>query len=237
MVLLTIDSASCYLDAGYCRLQEELEEATMGTCESEIASASSFDNLRGGCPISFEAHPKYEKASSRNSISWFEGRVFEKGEYLIQALETFYDSIDTLSLGRDYYPCGFGEAHNDDEHEELWKPYHGILNKFTSLRTVEIPANVLPSTLRELVIRDDLVALGETSWEDRRIYNHVHNFLPHWRTSAPHLRQITLRLWNGHYEQMYPENEQELYRASEGAGMHLKIITDDLSSALWAKRR
>lgn len=157
------------------------------------------------------------------------------------------------SLGLDYYPSGFGESHHDDWHEELWEPFHGILNRFCNLRTAEIPANVLlgfcareaaltmnlsdvlPSTLREFIIRDDLVALGETDWEDRRIYDHVHAFLPNWRTATPLLQQITLRLWNGHYEQMFLGDEKELQAACEEAGLPLKVTTDSLLSALWAR--
>lgn len=176
------------------------------------------------------------------------------GEFLIQALEPFHDTMEALSLDLDYYPSGFGESHNEGEHEELWKPFHGILNKFCNLQTAEIPANVLlgfdareaaatrnlsdvvPSTLRELVIRDDLIALAETEWEDRKIYYHVHDFLPNWKTSTPLLRQTTLRLWDGHYEQMYPEDEKELHSVCEEAGLPLNIISDNLSSGLWAKR-
>lgn len=93
-------------------------------------------------------------------------------------------------------------------------------------------SDVLPSTLREFIIRDDLIALGETDWEDRRIYDHVHAFLPNWRTATPLLQQITLRLWNGHYEQMFLEDEKELQAACEEAGLPLKATTDSLSSAL-----
>lgn len=95
--------------------------------------------------------------------------------------------MEELSFDLDHYPNGFGERHHDDWHAELWEPFHGILNRFCNLRTAEIPANVLlgfdareaalktklsdvlPSTLRELIIRDDLVALGENDREDRRI--------------------------------------------------------------------
>ncbi|OJJ87027.1 F-box protein [Aspergillus glaucus CBS 516.65] len=131
------------------------------------------------------------------------------------------------SLGLDYYPSGFGESHHDDWHEELWEPFHGILNRFCNLRTAEIPAN--------FIIRDDLVTLGETDWEDRRIYDHVHAFLPNWRTATPLLQQITLRLWNGHYEQMFLGDEKELQAACEEAGLPLKVTTDSLLSALWAR--
>lgn len=96
-------------------------------------------------------------------------------------------------------------------------------------------SDVLPSTLRELIIRDDLVALGETYWEDRRIYDHVHEFLPKWRTATPLLRQITLRLWDGHYEQMFLRDEKKLQEACEEAGKLLDIITDNLSSSTWAR--
>lgn len=197
--------------------------------------------------------PKLRKLHLGLAYSWFKERIFENGEFLIQALEPFHDSMEELSLGLDYYPSGFGESHHDDWHEELWEPFHGILNRFCNLRTAEIPANVLlgfdarkaalttnlsdvlPSTLRELIIRDDLVVLGESDWEDRRIYDHVHEFLPKWRTATPLLRQITLRLWDGHYEQMFLGDEKELQAACEEAGMPLDITTDNLSSALWAR--
>lgn len=197
--------------------------------------------------------PRLRKLHFGLAYQWFEGRVFEKGEMHIQALELFHDSMETFSLGLDYYPSGFGESHDDDEYEELWKPFCGILKRFINLQSAEIPANVLlgfdaresaattnlsdmlPSTLRELVIRDGLVALLETDWEDRRIYDHVHSFLPHWRASTPLLQQITLRLWDGCYEQMYADDEKELYSACEQASMHFNVITDNLSSALWVQ--
>lgn len=191
---------------------------------------------------------------------WFRERVFEKGKFLIQSLEPFHNTMEAFSLDLDYYPSGFGESHHDDEHEDLWEPSHGILKKFTNLQTAGLSANVLlgfdaretaettnlsdvlPSTLRELVIRDDLVALGEAEWEDRRIYDHVLAFLPNWRTSTPFLRDLTLRLWNGHYERMYSEDEEEMCSVCEEAGLPLDIVLmicrprNGLRDKSWEKR-
>lgn len=52
-------------------------------------------------------------------------------------------------------------------------------------------------------------------------------FLPHWRVLTPFLQQITLRLWDGYYEQMYADDEKELYSVCEHAGMDLNVITDN----------
>lgn len=161
--------------------------------------------------------------------------------------------METFSLGLNYYPCGFGELHGDCEHEGLWNPFCGILKRFANLQSAEKPAkvllgfdpresaettnlsDVLPSTLRELVIRDDLVAIGDTDWEDLWIYDHVHAFLPRWRSLTPLLQQITLQLWDGYYEQMYANDEKEVHSACDQAGIHFNVITDSHSSALWAQ--
>lgn len=194
--------------------------------------------------------PKLRKLHLGLAYPWFGGLIFKRGELLIQALELFHDSMEVLSLGLDYYPCGFGELHGDRRHEELWDPFYRILKMFTNLQKAEVPAevllgfdpwesvektnlsDVLPSTLHELVIRDDMVAVGD--WEEPFIYDHVLAFLPRWRTSTPLLQQITLRLWDGHYEQMFADDEKEVYLACDQAGIPFKVITDSHSSALWA---
>lgn len=196
--------------------------------------------------------PELKKLHLGLAYAWFGGRIFERGDLLIQALELFHDPMENLSLGLDYYPCGFEQFHDDRRLGKLWIPFIGILKRFKNLQTAEMPTkvlfgfnawkatgrklgDVLPSTLRELVIRDDLIAMLDTNWEDRRIYDHILAFLPRWRSSTPLLRQIILRLWDGYYVQRFPDEEREVYSACEQAQIPFKVITDSHSSALWAQ--
>lgn len=56
---------------------------------------------------------------------------------------------------------------------------------------------------------------GKTAESD-----YVRKFLPKWRTATPLPRRITLRLWDGLYEQMSLGDEKELQAACEEAGWY-----------------
>ncbi|XHG00861.1 hypothetical protein AWENTII_004276 [Aspergillus wentii] len=182
-----------------------------------------------------------------------EAQVLEKGQFLLQALKPFYHTMEALSLSLEYYPGGWGELHQDDELMESWQPFNGFLKSFTKLQIAEIPihvllgfiddetydrklSDVLPSSLQELVIRAAPSPLGENPWQDTMIYSHVESFVDIWDVATPLLQRITLRLWNGHYERMWDEDEKALYEACEENDIRMNVVGDDHCSALWAKR-
>lgn len=199
-----------------------------------LAGAGSIDHLRGGRIIPLEVHAEPEEAPYGIGISMGWGVLFKRLDLPIQALKLFSDSMENIYLGLEYYPADLRGLDYNYDYEELFYPFVGVFKRFRNLQTAEIPADILlgsdrhveeteswsdllPSTLHELVIRNDLAAVRNTDWEHPLIYYKLDLFfslLFDFDTSPnPLLQQLTLRVWDGHYIQIKELYEQGIYMA------------------------
>lgn len=182
---------------------------------------------------------------------WRKQKIFQHSGLLAEALESVKDTVEKFSLGFEYYLCCFGEYHGDEERDEWGEPLYGILQRFTRLRTAEIPISallgfdsdyaydlgdsILPDTLCELGLRNDLNNLFEYEWRKSCILTCVDKFLAgDWRDSTPLLRNITFRLWDYTYRDRCSDQEKQLKSAWKEQGVGFDIV-DSLSSGLWSR--
>lgn len=183
---------------------------------------------------------------------WRKQKIFQHSGLLAEALESVKDTVEKFSLGLEYYPCCFGEYHGDEEQDEWGEPLYGILQRFTHLQTAEIPISallgcdpdyaydlgdsILPDTLCELGLRNDLNNLYEYEWRESSILTCVGSFLAgHWRDSTPLLRKITIRQWDCTYIDRFSDQEKQLESACKEQGIDFDIVVDSLSSGLWSQ--
>lgn len=113
-----------------------------------------------------------------------------------------------------------------------------LLGSDRHVEETESWSDLLPSTLHELVMRNDLAAVRNTDWEHSLIYHKLDLFftlLFDFDTSPnPLLQQLTLRAWDGHYIQIKYMYEHGIYMACYHLNLPLKVITDNHSYPLWA---
>lgn len=176
---------------------------------------------------------------------WQKQKIFQHSGLLAEALESVKDTVEKFSLGLEYYPCCFGEYHGDEERDEWGEPLYGILQHFTRLQTAEIPISallgfdpdyaydlgdsILPDTLCELGLRNDLNNLYEYEWRESSILTCVGSFLAgHWRGSTPLLRKITIRQWDCTYIDRFSDQEKQLESACKEQGIDFDIVVDSL---------
>lgn len=182
---------------------------------------------------------------------WKKPHIFQNSELFIQALESVRNTVTNLSIGTEYYPHCMGECHFEEGREHSLESFKGVLKKFTNLQTAELPitllvgldpseaidlGKVLPDTLRNLVLRNDLGNVYEYQWETCDFLDCVHDFLTKsdWRSITPQLQHIYLRLLPLSYDPSYwPEEERNVWSACKKDGIHFKIILDSLSSGFY----
>lgn len=184
---------------------------------------------------------------------WEEQMFYEHSDCLAEGLGLVSSTVERLSVGLEYHPCYCGESHGDDEMEEWRNPLHGILTRFTRLQVAEVPitfllgfnpdyaanldGSVLPDTLRELVLRNDLVNLAGFEWYDGDILDFIKKFLTHSRHSTPLLRKIKCRRWKRKYSEDWPEEGFQMQLVCKDIGIDFNIVVDRLSSGLWNEQK
>ncbi|ODM18875.1 hypothetical protein SI65_05492 [Aspergillus cristatus] len=190
------------------------------------------------------------------AYDWYTQTVLEGGGFITRALQSISETIEDFSMGLEYYPRFNGSPHEDESKEHLLVPFHGILRKFPRLQTAEIPMlvllglnsdfngpgemrDLLPRTLRRLVLRGDLASVQEHEHWGERISNAVRIHLEgDWRASTPLLQHVCGRIWFWYW---YHEPDDwwlvgELLKDVCGkAGIRQEFIPDNLGSGLWSR--
>lgn len=185
--------------------------------------------------------------------AWEEQMFYEHSDCLAEGLGFVSSTVERLSVGLEYHPCYCGEFLGDSEMEEWRNPLHGILTRFTRLKVAEMPitfllgfnpdyaANidgpVLPDTLRELVLRNDLANLAGFEWHDCEILDFIKRFLTRSRHSTPLLRKITCRRWKRQYWKDWPDEDSQMQLACRDIDIDFNIVVDRLSSGLWNEQK
>ncbi|KAE8423636.1 hypothetical protein BDV36DRAFT_290309 [Aspergillus pseudocaelatus] len=177
-------------------------------------------------------------------------QVLNDPSTLAQALVSVSQTVEHLSLGVEYYPSNRGDRYWYEADDHIREPFLNILNTFPNLQSAEMPLCVLmgwyvedatelgpllPKSLRELVLRDDMRSLYDFDWEENDTIDLLYRFLPDMRTYTPALEVIKLRLWDQNHTGYYDEQEEELRHGCEKVGLKLDVIVDDLGSGLWSK--
>ncbi|KAI9879070.1 MAG: hypothetical protein M1830_009711, partial [Pleopsidium flavum] len=108
----------------------------------------------------------------------------------------------------------------------------GSLRRFEALHSLEVPlvvllgwsssstirlADILPKNMRQLCIRDDLTYFWNWEWTERACLDRMLAYLVDWRTHAPNLDRIALRLESD--EELPEEPRRELGAMCERAGV------------------
>ncbi|KAA8642986.1 hypothetical protein EYZ11_009085 [Aspergillus tanneri] len=172
---------------------------------------------------------------------------------LAQAMVSVSPTVQNLSLGVEYYPSNLGDRNWDGADDHIKESFHRILHNFSNLQTVEMPLCVLlgwyldsdnpaqlgpllPKSLRELCLRDDLRSLYDFEWDEDEEISLLHRFLVDWRKHTPELKQITMRLWDQNHTEFRKEQEEALRAACAEAGLSLSLVVDDLGTGLWSQK-
>lgn len=172
------------------------------------------------------------------AYSWLDKSVLQKGELVVQALGSVSETVEKLSVGLDCYPRIYEEYLTCEECKALYVSFHGFLKNFAHLQSAEIPVflllgfdpgdridlrSVLPATLLELGLRDDLtLCMGQ--WHQLTIYERVQHLHPAHREVTPFLSRIYLRLWSD----IDIDEEEELQVSCKDVGVRLDIVADGL---------
>ncbi|THC87500.1 hypothetical protein EYZ11_013053 [Aspergillus tanneri] len=163
-------------------------------------------------------------------------------------------SLRTLHLGLEYYPPPFGDRFREIGEEELRKPFHRFLKHFPRLTSVEVPVElligwdpepsvdltmVLPSTLEQLCIREELVYLTPRDWRDYWTEKSLEDCLlenaSRLQSHMPDLRQIRLRSWAPTERGNVRRVKQRLivYTKFKQLGIQFDLVFDHMSTGLW----
>ncbi|KAF2092048.1 hypothetical protein K490DRAFT_53203 [Saccharata proteae CBS 121410] len=161
------------------------------------------------------------------------------GELIKQALRPCASSLEHLRITTS--KGGFGEwsGIEDLSVEWIYRPI-GSLKDFPVLKTLDIClvfllgqlpkkaqdlSDVLPSSLEELRINDDLqrhLTTENYRWQDGATAKLFRRFLAGWRETTPHLRKIDVFL--GHSEETWLEDKRAAFVAMcERAGVECEI--------------
>ncbi|KAA8645134.1 hypothetical protein EYZ11_010981 [Aspergillus tanneri] len=179
--------------------------------------------------------------------------VVSDAPMLAQALVSVSPTVQNLSLGVEYYPASLGDHVWGDADDHIKEPFSHILHRFSNLQTAEMPLCVLlgwfvdhdnpaklgpllPRSLRELCLRDDLRSLYDFHWDEDEEISLLHRFLVDWRAHTPELQRITMRLWDQNHTEFRKEEEEALRSACADAGLTLDIVVDDLGTGLWSRK-
>lgn len=165
-----------------------------------------------------------------------------KDEFVVQALDSVSDTVEKLSVGLDCYPRVSEDNLSDEYRKALYKPFLGFLKNFHRLQSAEIPItmllgynpsdgidlrSVLPATLLELGLRDDL-SLSYHYWVQLTIHERVQDLLPAHGEVTPFLSRIYLRICSGDYYVGHEAHEKELQFICTEAGICLDFVFDEL---------
>ncbi|BCR82896.1 F-box protein [Aspergillus chevalieri] len=171
------------------------------------------------------------------AYSWPDKSVLQKGELLVQALGSVSETVEKLSVGLDCYPRVYEEYVTFEDCKALCVPFNGFLKNFPRLQSAELPIimllgfdpgdqidlrSVLPATLLELGLRDDL-ALCMGRWHQLTIYERVQHLHPTYKEATPFLSRIYHRLWSG-----IDFEEKELQTTRTGTEIRVDIVADEL---------
>lgn len=179
---------------------------------------------------------------------------------LVEGLMSVKDTVEHLCIGMElcptYYCTEWGcDKRDNGTPEESFKQCQGILKRFPSLKTAELPAPVLfgwyeegalplsellPPTLQKLGFRDQLIATEDYDWGEDAIPSAISEFLPVAKSTTPELDTITIRsLVMGKGNEWDEDGAKEPRRLSEELGLQVGIsmILDNTSPGLWTTHR
>ncbi|KAA8642703.1 uncharacterized protein ATNIH1004_009455 [Aspergillus tanneri] len=176
------------------------------------------------------------------------------GPAILQGLISVKHTLTKLSIGLEYYPPPFGDRFREIGEEELRKPFHRFLKHFPRLTSVEVPVElligwdpepsvdltmVLPSTLEQLCIREELVYLTPRDWRDYWTEKSLEDCLlenaSRLQSHMPDLRQIRLRSWAPTERGNVRRVKQRLivYTKFKQLGIQFDLVFDHMSTGLW----
>ena len=186
------------------------------------------------------------------TYSYENERVFWDSDCIAHGLESVSSTVKRLSIGLDHAPVVVGHGHPDGRESERYKRVQQSLKKFTCLQTAELPmslfvnyipypddntdlSTIWPDTLREVSLRDDMSCTHECRWDELRMVNWAYDVLLNQRNAVPHLQQITIRLWEQYYDDLWEDDEKQLQEKCRDEGIPIDIVVDDLGRALWTR--
>ncbi|KAE8360701.1 hypothetical protein BDV27DRAFT_37325 [Aspergillus caelatus] len=182
---------------------------------------------------------------------WHDEVILEVPDFIIEGLEYVSQTVETLSLGLEYYPYNEGYYSFDCQDEYSREQFQGFLQKFPRLRSAEVPITLLagintdnivnvgsflPPTLEELCLHWDceevLRGLSESEFYDCvwRLLDDLH---PH----SPNLKRIIIRqmVCSPAARANRMKEHAKLQVAYAQAGIELQAVFDYLSPGLWTQ--
>lgn len=173
---------------------------------------------------------------------------------ILDALELVSHTVETLSMGVEYYPFSRGNHaldYNDWGNRQAFK---GFLKMFHKIRSAEVPITgllgvfpeeapdiktVLPSSLEELCLqRNSQEMMGQTwDWETN-LHDCVRELLVDLRSHSPSLKRIVIRqiAWFPEQRGDCEKERRELQADCALAVIDFQVVFDSLSPGLWTKR-
>lgn len=177
--------------------------------------------------------------------------IFQNGPAIVQGLESVCKTVTTLSLRVEYYPPSVNVYDLYRGERNLTAPFYGLWKQFTSLRSVELPiqllvgwdtrpwanlASALPETVEQLWLRSDYEPWDENGWHEGEVLGLVGSNAGKLRMYLPCLRRVVVRKWRMFWDTPEIEASREAARcAFEVEGIELVIVADGFATGLWAE--
>ena len=173
---------------------------------------------------------------------------------ILDSLEIVSQTIETLSMGVEYYPFSRGNHASDYSDWGNREAFQGFLKMFPKIRTAEVPITVLlgvfpeeapdiktvlPGTLEDLCLQWDSQEMMGQTWDwEANLHNRVRELLVDLRSHFPSLKQIVVRQMAWFPEQYgdYEKERRELQTDCALAGIDFQVVFDWLSPGLWTER-
>lgn len=170
---------------------------------------------------------------------------------ILDALESVSHTVETLSIGVEYYPFSRGNHaldYNDWGNREAFQDF---LKLFPKIRSAEVPITVLlgvfpeeapdiktvlPSCLEELCLQWDSQEMMGQTWDwETNLHDRVRELLVDLRAHLPCLKRIVIRqmAWFPEHHGDYEKERRELQAYCALAGIDFQVVFDWLSPGLW----
>lgn len=183
-----------------------------------------------------------------------EKTIIEDGEALLRGLMSVRETLEHVSIQIEWWGEWMDVARAQSGLEGRLQPFHGFLQHFPNLRSVEIPlvmlvgsddeprsrrslVGMLPGRLQRLCLTQNNPSASNAEWSLPRALELVQEFLPYVKRTLPSLEQIVMRV-SYRCEDLHREVVETRRVCRElGLGLDVILMSGDRGPGLWTRSR
>ncbi|KAJ5594250.1 uncharacterized protein N7459_000458 [Penicillium hispanicum] len=207
----------------------------------------------GQVPSLLSLCPRLKTLHLGMAYRWGKEIALQNGPAIIQGLESIRETLENLSFGVEYFPPTHCNVWLADGEKELTTPFYRLLTRFPSLRSVEMPVNLLagwsrapstdltlglPDTIEQLCLRADYQTVDEEGWQEKHILDLCATNAARLRMQLPGLKRLCVRKWSQFWSTPMIDRKRDAARAAcAQEGICLEVISDHVSNGIWTETR